>query len=112
MENSVGSPTDGVTDSTFFCFQWSNCKIAKTNTSDWSHEKWSCYLRRMFQIALALNVASASYCSTKGDRMASGDRCHFVTGVHPFSWSLSLFWRLGRVAASVTGGCHDAELVV
>lgn len=65
-ENSVGSPTDGVTDSTFFYFQWNNCKIAKPNTSDWSNEKRSCYLRCMFQIALALNVAGATYCWTRG----------------------------------------------
>lgn len=95
VENSVGSPTGGVTDSTVFYFQWSNCKIAKTNTSDWSHEERSCYFRCVFQIAVVLALAIAG----QGDTMASSDRCRFVTARHLFSWSPSLVWRLGRVAA-------------
>lgn len=42
-----------------------NQKITQTNTSVWSTGKQGCLLTYMFQVALALSVAAATYCWTR-----------------------------------------------
>lgn len=88
---TVGSTADGVTDSTFFYFQWSDCKIAK------AVHKWlePCKVELLLKKMCILNGFSQHEVL-----LCKGAEWHLVISVSvtarlSFSRSLSLLGRLG-----------------